>query len=416
MFQKHAILALAQKLFLSGRFPISMSVVAAGGPTQNFAHVYNQRCRQQRLYDARRCNIKSWASTVITGPLREGASLGYLPVPKAGSTYLRTVLAIPLGFTYKPTSDVFCLSGLDWAMEQSLALLEQQQVHQAAELVAAATLANGSNTMTCHNVQGGIRNSYRLLHPQKSLRVAASVFTFVAEPLMRLQHGAVQELLFKNLRLPCARSRTCLYPSQAVVKEAVLRYANAMNSKCALQHGSDNSSSGLGGSVPLASAFAVPQLSAGITWHVPAHVIPQSWHISETLDTHALHSLTHLEGVSVSDVVSRLLEGASMPPLVPVAKSSLHGSHGAKNGLANGTRFLAWIDFSPSERSMLCRLLRSDYECLGYALPPACRPCRTEASKVECFPKAIRRVISRVGGEGGGGGGDAGSGDDSGGG
>jgi hypothetical protein len=257
-----------------------------------------------------------------------------------------------MGYTYNPQSDLHCASRLEWAREWSLDKLERGLHAEAAAMLAEAELTGGGS-IECHQVPGGVRGSYRLTSPAASLRTAPGlrVFAFVADPFLRFQHGAAQELVYVRRSQRPRPAGEIVEIGRELIKLTVLRIAGRLADEC------------LGGS----------RVHSEHRWRPPDHAIPQAWHLRATLGSHPLRSLTHLEGREApQNVTERLLREANLTSATRAGRRAARLTPGT-HGVNSSTSFPIWRQYSRGERMLLCRVLRWDYLCLGYASPEECR-------------------------------------------
>ena len=221
----------------------SITAIVASRPMADRSSLFNARCGGAPLFQPERCMLGGWSSSVITGPQLDRAPLGYLPIAKAGSTYLRAFLAPAMGYAYDPRTDRRCLPVSEWAA------IAVRAGHASAVSVTNATRQTRANTggggdkagnarERCHYVQGGVFADHKLAARDvpAAVRNGLRVFSFTSEPLRRLVHGVATTL---------SMSQRTGSPNASAVLGHLLRAVDQMHACLPAErvHGTDTSPS-----------------------------------------------------------------------------------------------------------------------------------------------------------------------------
>ena len=239
------------------------------------------------------CAADSWAAALVTGPALQASRVAYLPVPKAGSTFIRKAVADATRFRFDPTSDVVC--------------------------------SGGDGARRCRREAGGVAPANKIVAAR--LGPSTKIFTFVAEPFERMQHGVVQEMFYEGRIKGGGVDLTAL-------RLEMIGYATS------------------------AKGCLAP------------HVAPQADHLRRALGDRRLSHLFHLQDGRVEQQLALLLN-ASAPRHTKLLRGARRPAR-----LGGVGPWLRWENLSIVERHVVCNFLETDYELLGYPWPRACLDAR----------------------------------------
>lgn len=276
------------------------------------------------------CDFSGWATTMYTG---SQSRFAYLPIPKSGSTYLRGALAPLLGFQYTPEHSVVQCTNISRRSRGEEAAIQTMLKNRVLKPL------NSTSHRSCFRVGGNVPVEF---HVQMHSREKKTTFTVVTEPLKHLYHGFAQ-----MIPREISGDRSYYSPQQFMVDAA------ALWGSC--------TQTGLA------------------TIHKRVHVVPQAWHISNSLKR-----ITESGGVNGHlDFIWKMEDEAALgfPELSRLLNvSSIFGEpQAASQGNKLDERIagdLGWEILSKmanqNEMRALCLLLQADYERLDYVTPAHC--------------------------------------------
>lgn len=300
-----------------------------------------ERCRLRKQLDTR-CLTIGWASTLYVGS--KLPYFGYLPIPKSGTTMIRELLGPLLGFTFVK-DDLFCVEAA--IFEQ----LRRRDTRRHRIFWGEAPWVNADN-LTCIHILGGVPPVYQL--PDETIHSGwnGTTFTFVVDPLQHLYHGFAQTHSFRK----------------SYTADAFLDHAQKLHGCVATRN----------------------RAARAHCCQVDIHMMPQSWHVENTLQGRALDHAWLLEEQVATGFpgLTKLFQRT-----LPAQPNDGHGRRYRPNldpRLSNGgARGWAYLQsrFPAARLRALCSLLEADYACFGFARPQVCR-------LLDASSRSIQKVVA----------------------